>query len=183
MPQPEDRLAPARGPSCPCQRTVLPQPEGRLAPARGPSCPSQRTVLPQPEDRLAPARGPSCPSQRNFPTGTKHICLQYEHIKEIFLSSFHPVRPTFTFTTVAQKKRTGETKRTLGTRIKEQKEDAEKALASRPYTRSNRKTSKKEITKRVTDHMTQQNHVVDWEGAKFVDRESDWRTRGVKEAI
>ena len=30
---------------------------------------------------------------------------------------------------------------------------------------------------------TQQNHIVDWEGAKFVDRESDWRTRGIKEAI
>ena len=33
----------------------------------------------------------------------------------------------------------GETKRTLGTSIKEHKEDAEKALANRPYTRSNRK--------------------------------------------
>ena len=33
----------------------------------------------------------------------------------------------------------GETKRTLGTSIKEHKEDVEKALASRPYTRSNRK--------------------------------------------
>ena len=35
----------------------------------------------------------------------------------------------------------------------------------------------------ITDHMTQQNHIIDWEGAKFVDRESDWRTRGIKEAI
>ena len=35
----------------------------------------------------------------------------------------------------------------------------------------------------ITDHMTQQNHIVDWEGAKFVDRESDWRTRGTKEVI
>ena len=50
-------------------------------------------------------------------------------------------------------------KRTLRTRIKE---DAEKALASRPYTRNNRKTLEKE---------------------EFVDRESDWRTRGIKEAI
>ena len=75
-------------------------------------------------------------------------------------------------------------KRTLGTRIKEHKEDVEKASASRPYTRSNRKTSEKEMHKSaITDHMTQQNHIVDWEGAKFVDRESDWRTRGIKEAI
>ena len=28
-----------------------------------------------------------------------------------------------------------------------------------------------------------QNHVIDWEGAKIVDRESDWKTRGIKEAI
>ena len=35
----------------------------------------------------------------------------------------------------------------------------------------------------ITDHMTQQNHIVDWEGVSFVDRESDWRTRGIKEAI
>ena len=31
--------------------------------------------------------------------------------------------------------------------------------------------------------MTQQNHIIDWDGAKFVERESDWRTRGIKEAI
>ena len=70
----------------------------------------------------------------------------------------------------------GETKRILGTRTKEHKEDAEKASSSRPYTRSNRQ-------KQITDHMTQKNHTVDLEGANFVDRESDWRTRGIKEAI
>ena len=75
----------------------------------------------------------------------------------------------------------GETKPTLGTRIKEHKEDAEKALASRLYTRSNRKTSEKDMHKpAITDHMTQQNHIVDWEGGKFVDRESDWRTNASK---
>ena len=31
--------------------------------------------------------------------------------------------------------------------------------------------------------MTQQNHIVDWEWAKCVDRELDWRTRGIKEVI
>ena len=78
----------------------------------------------------------------------------------------------------------GETKRTLGTHIKEHKEDAEKASACRPYTQSNRKTSEKEMHKSaITDHMTQQNHIVDWEEAKFVDRKSDWRTRGIKKAI
>ena len=78
----------------------------------------------------------------------------------------------------------GETKRTLGARIKEHKKDAEKASASRPYTRRNRKTSEKEMhNPATTDHMTQQNHIVDWVGAKCVDRKSDWRTRGIKEAM
>ena len=72
----------------------------------------------------------------------------------------------------------------IGIRIKEHKEDAHKASASRPYSRNNRKTSEKEMHKSaITDHMTQQNHTVDWEGAKFVNRESDWRTRGIKEVI
>ena len=71
----------------------------------------------------------------------------------------------------------GETKRTLGTRIKKKKhkEDVEKGPASRPYTPSNRKTSEKEMNKSaITGHMTQQNHTVDWEGANLIDRESDW---------
>ena len=40
-----------------------------------------------------------------------------------------------------------------------------------------------EATEASEKEMTQQNHIVDWEEAKFVDRESDWRTRGIKEAI
>ena len=35
----------------------------------------------------------------------------------------------------------------------------------------------------ITDHMTQQNHIVDWAGAKFIDRDPDWRTRGINKAI
>ena len=65
---------------------------------------------------------------------------------------------------------TEETKRILGPRIKEQKEDVKKASTCRPYTRSNRKASEKEMYKStITDHMTQQNHIVDWAGAKFID--------------
>ena len=59
----------------------------------------------------------------------------------------------------------GETKLNIETRIKEYKEDAEKASACRLYTRSNRKTSEKEMHKSAsTDHMTQQNHIVQWAG-------------------
>ena len=64
----------------------------------------------------------------------------------------------------------GETKLNIETRIKEYKEDAEKASACRSYTRSNRKTSEKEMHKSAsTDHMTQQNHIVEWTGTKFLD--------------
>ena len=35
----------------------------------------------------------------------------------------------------------------------------------------------------ITDHMTQQNHMVEYELTNFVDTESDWKTRGIKEAI
>ena len=78
----------------------------------------------------------------------------------------------------------GETKRTLETHIKEHKEDVEEASTCRPYTRSNRKTSEEEMHESViTDHMTQQNHIVDWAGAKFKDRESDWRKRCINKAI
>ena len=62
-------------------------------------------------------------------------------------------------------------KRNLETRIKEHKEDVEKASTCRPYTRSNRKTLEKYMHKSaITDHMTQQNHIIDWAGAKFIDR-------------
>ena len=58
-----------------------------------------------------------------------------------------------------------EKKRTLGTRIKEHKEDAEKASASRRYTWSNRKTSKKEMHKSaITDHDSTESHSRLWGG-------------------
>ena len=74
-------------------------------------------------------------------------------------------------------------RRTLGTRIKEHKEDAEKASATDPTHDTTGKQEKEMHKSAITDRMTQQNHIVDWKGAKFVDSESDSRTRGVKEAI
>ena len=75
----------------------------------------------------------------------------------------------------------GETKLNIETRIKEHKEDVDKASACRLYTLSNRNTSEKEMHKSaITDQMTQQNHIVEWAGATFIDRESDWRTRDIK---
>ena len=35
----------------------------------------------------------------------------------------------------------------------------------------------------ITDHQNVNNHEIDWEGAKILERESDWRMRKTKEAI
>jgi uncharacterized protein YjbK len=52
------------------------------------------------------------------------------------------------------------------------------------YTRSQRKVSEKEYNKSaITDHTTQENHVIDWNNIKIVAKESDLRTRQIKEAI
>ena len=35
----------------------------------------------------------------------------------------------------------------------------------------------------ITDHVAQENHLIDWEGAKIIDRDSNSFTRKVREAI
>ncbi|XP_072051972.1 uncharacterized protein [Amphiura filiformis] len=62
----------------------------------------------------------------------------------------------------------GETGRQFGTRLKEHKKDSE-TIAERKFTRANRKESTSEQHKSaITDHIAQENHVIEWEGAKFV---------------
>ena len=52
------------------------------------------------------------------------------------------------------------------------------------FTRKARKHSTKDISKSaVTDHARQLNHMIDWDSAKIVTREADWKMRGIKEAI
>jgi len=59
-----------------------------------------------------------------------------------------------------------------------------KETENKVYTRSSKITADKQVHKSaITDHVCQNNHLIDWGGAKFVARESDWRTRGIKEAI
>ena len=77
----------------------------------------------------------------------------------------------------------GETSRAFGTRLKEHMKDAEK-VNSRRYTRTSRKDSVEEVYKSaVTDHIAKQNHVIDWEGAKIVEKDSNKQTRWIREAI
>ena len=71
----------------------------------------------------------------------------------------------------------------IGDRLDEHKKDVD-SVGIRRYTRSERKTSETELNKSaVTDHVSRNNHVIDWENVKIVDRESDDRTRRIREAI
>ena len=52
------------------------------------------------------------------------------------------------------------------------------------FTRANRKASTSEKHKStITDHIAQENHVIDWEGATILDRDSNSATRKIREAI
>ena len=78
----------------------------------------------------------------------------------------------------------GETSRQFGTRLKEHKTEAEKA-SKKAFTRSQKKTSiSGEINKSaITDHVSEENHVIGWDKAKIKDREQNKRKRLIKEAI
>ena len=77
----------------------------------------------------------------------------------------------------------GETERIYGVREKEHRRDV-KTLEEKKYTRSRKKDSLMELHPSViTDHVAKENHTIDWEGVRFVTRDSDWTTRGVKEAV
>ncbi len=71
----------------------------------------------------------------------------------------------------------------MGTRIEEHQKEVE-ALSNNAYTRTKRKASEKEHNKSaITDHSVTNNHVIDWDGVRVVDRESDTTRRRIREAI
>ena len=71
----------------------------------------------------------------------------------------------------------------VGKRLDEHRKDCD-SISERRYTRANRTASTTEQHKSaITDHLAQENHVIDWEGARIIDRESHRTTRQVKEAI
>ena len=77
----------------------------------------------------------------------------------------------------------GETGRSLGLRMEEHRKEAEKS-ESRPYTRSSKSLAATEIHKSaITDHVVTENHVMDWDNIRVLDREEDRTRRWIKEAI
>ena len=57
-------------------------------------------------------------------------------------------------------------------------------LPCQTLTRADRKDLATETNKSaITDHVAKENHVIDWSGAKILDREGHRRTRQLKESI
>ena len=66
-----------------------------------------------------------------------------------------------------------ETGRTFGTRLDEHKKEAE-TVTTRRFTRETRKCSTNfEHKSPITDHADRHNCVIDWDGAKVVDKETN----------
>ena len=77
----------------------------------------------------------------------------------------------------------GESGRKLGVRIKEHQKEVEDTLQV-AYTRAQRLASISEVHKSaIADHTAQENHLIDWDSAKILDREEHRPTRWIKEAI
>ncbi len=78
----------------------------------------------------------------------------------------------------------GETGRLFKNRLHEHKSEADNVAESKRFTRSERKKSETITNKSaITDHMSRNNHIIDWEGAKMKCREAHRGTRLVKEVI
>ena len=77
----------------------------------------------------------------------------------------------------------GETGRSFGTRMKEHRTEVEQN-EKRKFTRSTKRTADEEQSKSaITDHTRRENHVINWDEAKILDKESDRMTRWIREAI
>ena len=78
----------------------------------------------------------------------------------------------------------GETGRRFGIRLEEHKDEVDKVDKSARFTRSQRKTSESIYHKSaLTDHTSQNNHIIDWDNSKLVGREDQWKRRQILETI
>ncbi|KAI0220012.1 hypothetical protein LSAT2_028453 [Lamellibrachia satsuma] len=76
-----------------------------------------------------------------------------------------------------------QTGRLLKTRLEEHRKDVDNTKKEK-YTRSGKKRLMSTINKSaLTDHVTTENHIIDWEGVSIVDKEPNRRIRHIKEVI
>ncbi|XP_072051531.1 uncharacterized protein [Amphiura filiformis] len=77
----------------------------------------------------------------------------------------------------------GETGRQFGVRLKEHRKDSE-TVKDTKFTKAKRKASTSEQHKSaITDHVAQENHVINWEGASILDKDSNAVSRRIRESI
>ena len=77
----------------------------------------------------------------------------------------------------------GETGRNYGKRQEEHRKEVE-SISNRTFTLSDRKSRAAEMNKlAITDDVAKDNHVINWSGAKILEREGHHKTRQVKESI
>ncbi|XP_072039294.1 cadherin-23-like [Amphiura filiformis] len=77
----------------------------------------------------------------------------------------------------------GETGRKFGKRLDEHRAEADKASVN-VRTRANRKASESTINKSaITDHVLERDHIIDWDEARVLGKETDRYTRWIKEAV
>jgi len=67
--------------------------------------------------------------------------------------------------------------------MKKKRKEVE-SISNRTFTRSDRKSRAAEMNKSaITDHVAKENNVINWSGAKNLEREGHRKTRQVKESI
>jgi len=74
----------------------------------------------------------------------------------------------------------GETGRKFGLRIKEHKKEMDSFTAGTQIQASRARESSITHKSAITDHAVEENHVIDWDKAKVVDREAQRQTRWIK---
>jgi hypothetical protein len=77
----------------------------------------------------------------------------------------------------------GETGRSFGTRMKEHKKEVDD-IGDTAFTCAPQRRASKDYNKSaITDHASQNNHIINWDSAKIIDREQDRSARHITEAI
>jgi len=77
----------------------------------------------------------------------------------------------------------GETGRKFGLRIREHKKEVDSFTAGTQTRASRARESSVTHKSAITDHAVEENHVIDWDKVKVVDREAQRQTRWIKEAL
>ena len=118
--------------------------------------------------------------ENNFSKTLKFQCsLQPPCVMKVLKN----ISVSFSYATKPQKVYIGETGRQLGTRITEHRKEAEK-ISNRNFTRTTRRASTNEHHKSaITDHVCQNNHIMNWEASEIVEQDGDKFKRWIKESI